>query len=179
MIILFATILLPLVYIGVLVFLAVMGRPIRFTILEHQRGVLYRRGLPVKDLGSGRHWVWPKREKIVWMDTRPIQVAFQDQAALCSDGASAVFGVLGSAQITEMRKAIYSSRNCYEVPAFVLHCCTRSVLNAVSSTEALENKERLAEQILNRARPRLSANGFEVLAFRLTQISVPAMPKAE
>jgi regulator of protease activity HflC (stomatin/prohibitin superfamily) len=166
-------------YIGLFALGYTLGRPTRHTFLEHQRAVLFRRGLPVKEVGAGRYWVWVKREKFIFVDTRPIQVSFENQGAILKDGASAVFGILASARITDARKAIYSARNSYEVPAFVLHCCTRSVLNGLSTAETTDAKERLADDIIARAKPKLAASGFELLSLRVTQLSVAAQPQPQ
>jgi len=57
------------------------------------------------------------------------------------------------------------------VPAFVLLCCARSVLNNCTPAE-LKAKEAVADRIMERAKPRLVAAGFELLSFRLTQFAV-------
>ena len=44
------TVILLLAYIAIVVVAIVLGRPSRFTLLEHQRGVLYRRGLPIREV---------------------------------------------------------------------------------------------------------------------------------
>jgi regulator of protease activity HflC (stomatin/prohibitin superfamily) len=173
---LLTTILLLLAYIALIAVAILMGRPSRFTLLEHQRGVLYRRGLPIREVGSGRYWVWTKREKFFWTDTRPIQVAFDNQGAVLKDGATAAFGILGSARITEARKAIYSARNYNQIPAFVFLCCTRAALNGLPAAQLADCKEKLADQIISKARSRLAASGFELLTFRFTQLSVAAGP---
>lgn len=166
-------------YVVLLVITFVLGRPSRFTLLEHQRGVLYRRGVPVREVQAGRYWVWTKREKIFWADTRPLQVSFEGQGAVLKDGVNAIFGILASARVVEARKAIYVSRNCYEVPAFVLHCFTRSVLNEFSASEAMDAKERLATDIIARAGPVLSAYGFHILSLQVTQFSIAGPAAAE
>jgi regulator of protease activity HflC (stomatin/prohibitin superfamily) len=165
-----------LVYMALIAFAIIMGRPSRFTLIEYQRGVLYRRGLPVKEVGSGRYWVWTKREKFFWVDTRPIQVSFDNQAVTLHDGTTAVFGILGSAHVNEARKAIYTARNYNQFPAFVFLCCTRAVLNEYPAPQISDNKEKLAEEIINRARPRLFVAGFELIEFRFTQLYVAAAP---
>jgi hypothetical protein len=142
--------------------------------------VLFRRGLPIREVGSGRYWVWTKREKFFWADTRPIQVALENQNAILKDGATATFGILGSARITEAQKAIYSARNYNQVPAFVFLCCTRAVLNGLPATQLADSKEKLTDEIISRAKLRLADSGFELLAFRFTQPPVAvAPPRAE
>ncbi|HEY6467892.1 MAG TPA: SPFH domain-containing protein [Candidatus Acidoferrales bacterium] len=147
------------------------GRPGSVTLLEYQRAVLYRKGLPVREVGTGRHLIFTGVEKVMIVDTRPIQVSYEDQAVSLRDGSSALYGVAGAARIQDPRKAIYSAGNYNHVPAFVLLCSARIIMNASTAAE-LKAKEAVAARIVERARPRLAAAGFELLSFRLTQFAV-------
>jgi len=147
------------------------GRPGSATLLEYQRAVLYRKGLPVREMGTGRHLIFTGIEKLMVVDTRPIQVSCEDQVVALKDGSAALYGVSGAARVQDARKAIYSAGNYNHVPAFVLLCCARFVLNGCTPTE-LRAKDAVAERIVERAKPRLVAAGFELISFRLTQFAV-------
>ncbi len=147
------------------------GRPSRVTLLEYQRAVLYRKGRPVREVGTGRHLIFTGVEKLMVVDTRPIQVSYEDQAVALRDGSAALYGVSGAARVQDARKAIYSAGNYNHVPAFVLLCCARFVLNGCTPAE-LKVKEAVADRIVERAKPRLAAAGFELMSFRLTQFAV-------
>jgi|HubBroStandDraft_6_1064221.scaffolds.fasta_scaffold02248_4 hypothetical protein len=82
------------------------GRPAFFNLLEYQSGVLYRRGLPVRAVGSGRHMIYLGIDKLMILDTRPIQVSYEDQCVSLSDGSSAVYNISGSARVQDAWKAI-------------------------------------------------------------------------
>lgn len=147
------------------------GRPGSVTLLEYQRAVLYRKGVPVREVGSGRHMVFTGVEKLMIVDTRPIQVSYEDQAVSLRDGTSALYGVSGAARIQDARKAIYSAGNYNHVPAYVLLCCARIVMNGCNASE-LKAREAVVARIVERAKPRLAAAGFELLSFKLTQFAV-------
>jgi hypothetical protein len=147
------------------------GRPGRVTLLEYQRGVLYRRGLPVREVGTGRHLTFIGIEKIMMVDVRPVQVSFESQAVALRDGLTALYSFAGSARIQDARKAVYSAANYNHVPAFVMLCCARLVLNGCSASQ-LKTKEAVTEQIVNCAKPRLAAAGFELLSFRINDLSI-------
>jgi regulator of protease activity HflC (stomatin/prohibitin superfamily) len=150
----------------------VFGMPSSFTLLQYQRGLLYRRGKPVREVGPGRHRVWVGIEKILFVDTRPISVSFENRAVTLMDGSTAVYGFSGSAEVDDVRKALYSAGNYNEMPPFVLLCCARSVLNGRNSREIVAQQTEIVEQIAERARPRLAATGFRLLTFRITQLGV-------
>jgi SPFH domain / Band 7 family len=148
------------------------GWPALLTLLEYQRGVLFRRGLPVREIGPGRYRVWTGLEKVFTVDTRPIQISFEDQAVTLGDGATAFYGFSGSAKVGDARKAIYSARNYRQVPAYALLCCTRSVLAGSTASEVRADREGAASQITARARERFARAGMELLSFDITQLSI-------
>jgi regulator of protease activity HflC (stomatin/prohibitin superfamily) len=161
-----------LVFGGVVIMRMRGGRWATVTLLEYQRGVLYRHGLPERDLGPGRYRVWTKVSKAILVDTRPIQVSYQNQAVILRDGWPAVYDVSGTARVVDARRAIYSAGNYGQVPAYVLLCCARLALNGTSSAQVRADKDALAETIVGIAKPRLQALGFELLSFRLPQCAL-------
>ena len=165
-----------------LVLLAVrssFGMPSSFTLLEHQRGVLFRHGKPLREVGAGRHRVWLGIEKIMFMDTRPLLMSFENRAVTLSDGATAVYGFSGSAEVEDVMKVLYSAGNFEEMPAFVLLCCARLVLNGQSSNLLAAKQIAITDEIVNCAKPRLAASGFRLLNFRMTQLGVAGAAQAK
>src|SRR6202050_4791837 len=148
------------------------GRPAFFNLLEYQSAVLYRRGLRVRAVGSGRHLVYLGIEKLMILDTRPIQVSFEDQCVSLCDGLSAVYSISGSARVQDAWKAIYCAANYNDVPAYVFLCSARLVLNGCNSIQLRTNTDALEEEIARTAKSRLESAGFELLSFRLPQCFV-------
>lgn len=154
------------------------GWRISATLVEYQRGVLFRRGVPVRDVGPGRYRVWTGFEKIMIVDTRPVQVNYENQAVALRERGAAIYSMSGSARAEDVRKALYAASNYNHVPEFVLLCCARFVLNDCTAAE-LANRDAVAERIVSRAKPRLAAAGFELLSFRLTELSLAQQRVAE
>lgn len=142
------------------------------TLLEYQRGFLYRGGLPLHDVGPGRHRLWSKLETIIHLDLRPIQVSYENQQVGLKDGTAAQYSFSATAQVSDARKAAYASTNYTQIPAYVLLTCVRYVLNTSSSSELKINKDAAVSQIMDRARPRLAGAGFDLLSFRISQLSI-------
>ena len=157
---------------GVMALRIFAGWLVSATLVEYQRGMLFRRGFPVREVGPGRYRVWTGIGKIMIVDTRPVQVSYENQSVGLRDGATAVYSLSGSARVEDVRKALYAASNYNHVPVFVLLCCARFVLSDCTGGQILASREAVVEQIVNRARPRLAAAGFELLSFRLTELSV-------
>src|SRR5271165_2818895 len=168
-----AAIIIAAVWIGVIVAWVArpfVGTPSSFALLPHQRGVLYRRGLPVREVGPGKHRVWAGVEKIFFLDARPIQINFESRAVALQDGYTAVYGFSATAEVRDVSKVLYSAVTFSQVPAYVLLCSARAVLNASTRSQLRVNKEAVVSEIVNHARPRLAAAGFDLPMFRMTQL---------
>jgi len=148
------------------------GRPTFVNLLEYQLAVLYRSGLAVRAVRSGRHLVFTGIQKLMILDTRSIQVTFEDQCVSLSDGLSAVYNISGSARVRDAWNAVYSAADYHDVPAYVFLCCARLVLNGCESDQLRTNRDAIEKEIMSTSSSRLETAGFELLSFRLSQCSI-------
>jgi SPFH domain/Band 7 family protein len=164
-----------------LVYLEPRGKLTSVTLLPYQRGVLFQKGLPVRDVGPGKHRVWAGSELLVHGDTRPITVNYEKQVVALNDGFLALYGFSASVEVRDIRKAIYSARNYTEVPPSVLLRCTRRQLNACSGKSLNLDKDTVVNRITEDAKARLGKAGFNLVSYRITQlaIGVPQAPAAQ
>jgi hypothetical protein len=151
-----------------------IGWPTNLTLLEYQRGVLYRKGLPIRDVDPGPVRVWAGIEKVIIVDMRTIPVSFENRAVTLIDGQTAVFGFSGSAEVRDGRKALYCAQNYNQFPAYVLLVCSRVVLNECAGGQVRINQLAIEGEITKRAKLRLEERGFGLLSFRLTHLAIAA-----
>ena len=133
----------------------VISLPMSHVLLPYQKGFLYRRGVPIREAGPGRHRVFAGREKILFLD---INI---------------------SAKVSDVRKATYASPTYTQMPAFATLCAVRSMLNVQLSRDIAAGRRTVEEKIAGACRERLAASGFELLAFQLTQLGVVAPSPAQ
>jgi len=157
---------------AILRFFGRAGLPSRSVLLPYQSGVLYQGGRPMLAVGPGSHWVILVWQKILFLDTRPIQVNVEERAVSLADGATAFYGVAASAKVSDARKAIYAAANYNEVPVFVTLSASRSILSQSTSSELTAERAKVEQQIVDACRLRLASSGFELLSFRLTWLSI-------
>lgn len=158
--------------IGVAVYFDRWGKPTNVVLLPYQRGVLFRRGTPIRDVGAGKHRVWSGSEILIHGDVRPVSVNYENQVVALQDGFAAMYGFSASAQVRDIRKAIYCARNYSQLPASVLLCVTRRHLNASSKSALPVEKQVIINRIMQEAKARLDQSGFDLLSFRLTQLVI-------
>src|SRR5262249_25876133 len=169
---LLATVLPISLVIGIAVYFGYRGKPTRVILLEYQRGVLYKRGFPVRDVGPGRYWVWAGTELLCHADTRPMSISPQKQAVSLQDGATAVYSFLASVQARDIRKVIYSAIHYEQIPHATIRRCVRLALNLRTGEEVRRDLEVIIQEVTREAKARLSAAGFDLLSFRITELSV-------
>jgi hypothetical protein len=152
------------------------GKRTTVSLLPYQRGVLYKQGKPLCDVGPGKYRVWAGRELLVHGDVRPISISYENQFVALSDGFGALYGFSASAEVRDIRKAIYSARDYTQVPAAILLRCARRQMHITSSSALKVDRESVANRIAEAARVKLAASGFELLSFHLPQLAVGTVP---
>ncbi len=152
-----------------------LGRLTTVVLLPHQRGVLFKQGRPVRDVGPGKYRVWAGRELLVHGDVRPITVNYENQVVSLADGFAALYGFSANVEVRDIRKAMYSARDFTQVPAAVLLRCARRQLHLSSSSSLKVDKDSVSNRITEAAKAKLTATGFELMSFRLPQLAVGTM----
>jgi SPFH domain / Band 7 family len=164
---------------GLAIYALNRGKPTWVTLLEYQRGILYRRGLPIQEVGRGKHRVWSGTELLVHADIRPISINFENQVVALQDGSSALYGFAASAQIQDIRKVIYAARDYNHVPPATLLRCARLHLSTATQSSLAVGKDAIAAKIAEDARTRLRSVGFDLVSFRLSQLAIGTVKKQE
>ena len=158
--------------IGLYFFRYRVGYPSKYSLLPFQRGLLFRRGRPVREVGPGRHRVFLGSEKILFLDVRPIEFKVEQRAVGLADGGTAVYGFATSAEIRDVKKAMYASASYSQLPAFVSLCVTRATLGRCKANDIRTAQAALSEEITEACRTRLAAAGFDLLSFRFSELAV-------
>jgi regulator of protease activity HflC (stomatin/prohibitin superfamily) len=149
-----------------------IGYPSSYTLTQYQGGILFRRGRPIRAVGPGRHRISSGIEKIFFLDKRPVQINVENRAVRLADSAIAAYGFSASAQVGDVRKALYGSANYTQIPAFVTLCVVRRMLNQCRSNQIAIGRAALEDEIISECRSRLTAAGFELISFRFTQLGI-------
>jgi hypothetical protein len=148
------------------------GKFTTVALLPYQRGVLYKQGLPVRDVGPGKHRVWAGSELLVHCDTRPISVNFENQVVAMSDGAAVLYSFNATVQARDVRKVLYTARDYTQVPAATLLRCARRHLHLCSAGMLKMDMGGVVSRISMEAKARLDALGFDLVSFRIPQFNI-------
>lgn len=92
-------------------FLVVLGLlryfwPRPHTVHEHQRGVRYRKGHLVTEVGPGRYWLRPRIDDLTVLDTRRRQTVVAGQEVLTSDRVPLKVSLVAEFTVVDVTKAL-------------------------------------------------------------------------
>ena len=156
------------------IFKARLAFPSTQSLLPFQRGVLFRRGHPVREVGPGRHRIFVGREKIVYLDSRPIDVKSGYRIVALADGSIAEFAFTASCEIRDVQKVMYSSAYFSSFPIFVALSTSRAVLNGCERAQIESAVPAVAGQVMEACRTRLTSAGFDLKSFTFIRLAIAA-----
>ena len=140
-------------------------------VQPNQRGIWFRKGVAIKEVGPGKHTVTPGLETIIAIDTRIRNINHEDQAVMTADGSVCVYGFFASTKVEDVGVALRSARNYTQVPEFALLRCARRVLSH-SGDDAVSKRQSVEAQIRQESEERLRKAGFALTEFRLNQLQI-------
>jgi hypothetical protein len=170
------------VVLGAGITLSRRGKLTTVALLPYQRGVLYRNGFPIRDVGPGKHRVWAGSELLVHCDIRPITINYENQVVAMSDGGAVLYTFSASVQARDIRKVLYTARGYTQVPAATLLRCARRQLHLSSAASLKMDIDGIVNSIAQEAKARLDAAGFDLVSFKIPQFNIgslqPTNPQA-
>jgi hypothetical protein len=146
------------------------------TLSEYQRGIIYRYGHPLKDVGPGIHKVRLGRDHLVVVDIRPEGFDRNLTAVSTLDGRTAVYSLAGKIQVQDVRKAIYCARNHQQAALAKTISTVRRMLNDYESEDIRRYTQTVCDNIAEAVQDSVGKIGMAVLDFRLNQLQIMEAP---
>jgi len=143
-------------------------------VSEGVRGVIYRDGKFVREVGPGRYWIFP-RSTLRTVNVNDITITVPSQEVLSQDRLALRMSAVATIRIRDARKALEtSSEGYYNAIYRGLQLALRD-LAATSSLEALlDQRASLDERLLTLARPDCEAQGCELVRANVRDLMMPA-----
>lgn len=148
-------------------------------VMEYERGVVFRKGLPFKDVGPGRYAIIREREFLVRIDVRPKTVSAEQQAVGMQDGRFAVYSLFASTSISDPRKAMYSARDYNEVPIYAVRRRSRSAIASQTAASLSIGVSGLTSMIAKEVSQDLQRTGMRLDEFKITRFEVRQLTSNE
>ena len=133
------------------------------TIMEYQRGLLYRNGAFVRLLPPGRYRIWPfSRQIIRVLDIRRQTAHVANQKLLTQDQVAVGISLSADFHIADPVLAAHSVTSAHAQLYGDLQLVTRDIISGVSIDALLAERARINEAILERTRSLAAAYGMQV-----------------
>jgi regulator of protease activity HflC (stomatin/prohibitin superfamily) len=134
------------------------------TIYEYERGLLYKRGQFLRELGPGRYRLWPfTHQRIAILDLRRASVQVINQKLLTADQITVTLNLVAEYEVADATAAVHKVTDFRTHLYEDLQLSARQVVGASPVDDLLRERVRVNGQILDGVRPLAEGYGLRVL----------------
>ncbi len=113
------------------------------TILEHERGLLYRRGRFQRVLNPGGYWFLRRRYTVHRIDMRIQYVTIPGQEVLTADNISIKISLAASFKVADPFRAINETTNYYEALYLLIQLRLRDLVGTLEVDDLLAKRQQI------------------------------------
>ena len=136
--------------------------PVPRLIREHERGLRYRKGHLVGEVGPGRYWLRPRLDELVVIDVRRRQSVVSGQEVLTSDRVPLKVSLIAEFSVTHATKAVGTVERYEEALYGRIQLALREAVASRELDAALAERGELGEAILEGVRESAGEFGVEL-----------------
>jgi regulator of protease activity HflC (stomatin/prohibitin superfamily) len=144
------------------------------TVHEHERALLFTRGVLERTLGPGAYWILRPIQVARVLDIRARVVPVQGQEVLSRDNVAVKASLAMRYRITDPEQAWRGAQSYEESLYLEAQMALRDLITAVPVEELLEKRGQLNDQLRVALEPRAAALGLAVETIGLKDITFPA-----
>ena len=145
----------------------------RITILETEKGLLYKKGRFLSILEPGQYWYLPHLTSITKVDIRLKYVSVAGQEILSSDNVSLKISVTASFEYADLVHAFHKVQNVDQALYLEIQQVVRDLIGRFKIDETLEKRNEISAQLLETATPPLAALGIKLKSINIKDITFP------
>ncbi|MCK4917521.1 MAG: slipin family protein [Candidatus Omnitrophica bacterium] len=156
------------------ILLFVFFRVRKITIYQYEKGLKYSWGKFKHIVEPGMYWYAGFFSTITKVDFRPKFVSIPGQEVLSADGITLKLSIAAKFEITDLDTAIHRIANPYEQAFYlVLQLALRGVISSYKIEELLENRNKISEQIVEKAKDKVDELGLKLISAEIKDIMFP------
>jgi len=141
---------------------------------EGFRGVIYKDGKFLREVGPGRHWIFP-RSTLKLVNVNEIAITVPSQEVLSQDRLALRMSAIAVIKIRDPRKALETSAEGYYNAVYrAIQLALRDIAAAGSLETLLDERAGLDERLLKLAASGCEAQGCELLRANIRDLMMPA-----
>ena len=149
----------------------------RITILEYEKGLLYRQGRFSKTLEAGQYWYTPLLTLIQKLDLRPRFVSITGQEVLSSDGVTLKVSLAAHYEITDPVAATSRAQNFQDALYLELQIALREIIGSADIDTVLKSRSDFSKKLLELTEAKAQDLGLKLISVHVKDILFPGKLK--
>lgn len=137
------------------------------TVSEYERGVRFRKGRLLREVGPGRYWLRPRIDELRKLDTRRRQLIVSGQEVLTSDRVPLKVSLVAEYAVTDATKAVTEVEEYQEALYARLQLALREVLAEKDLDTALGERGGIGMAILEAVKEQSEGFGVALLSVQV------------
>ena len=148
-------------------------RPTQTTVVEFERGLRYRAGKFVAQIGPGRYWYSARSGRITKVDVRPTTLTIPGQELLTSDGIAVKVSLLATIEIADPTTAINKVQNYLQAIYAALQVGLREEVSAMTIENLLTDRSTLGKKLVERSAAAIAEVGVTLKTADVRDVMLP------
>lgn len=149
----------------------------RITILDYEKGLLYRQGKFSTTLGPGQYWYTPLLTLIQKLDLRPRFVSITGQEVLSSDGVTLKVSLAAHYEITDPVAATNKAQNFQDALYLELQIALREIIGSADIDTVLNSRSEFSQKLLAMTEAKAQDLGLKLISVHVKDILFPGKLK--
>ena len=149
----------------------------RITILDYEKGLLYRQGRFSTTLGPGQYWYTPLLTLIQKLDLRPRFVSITGQEVLSSDGVTLKVSLAAHYEITDPVAATNRAQNFQDALYLELQIALREIIGSADIDTVLNSRSEFSQKLLAMTEAKAQNLGLKLISVHVKDILFPGKLK--
>ncbi len=149
-----------------------------YTVLEHERGLIYRNGRFQRVLHPGRHWYNRLVHTIYTLDVRARFVSIPGQEVMSSDNVSLKVSLAANFKVVDPYRAINQTASYQDSLYAFLQLALRDLVGATPIDELLARRKEIGDLLFENTRAKATELGIELLSVGIKDIMFPGELKS-
>jgi regulator of protease activity HflC (stomatin/prohibitin superfamily) len=152
----------------------------RVVILDHERGLLYRKGTFRGILGPGVYRIYAPSASVTRVDMRPFLVPLPDREAQSADRVTVRADVTATCRIEDPRRAVAEAADPGAALRLALELALREIVEGTEADAILERRSGIGPMLARMAAPKAERLGLKLLSVDVNRIAAgeAALPPA-
>lgn len=146
----------------------------RIIVNEFQVGLLYKKGVFIRELSAGAYWVWTPTDSINVVDVRRATLTLSGQEVVTADNVGIKFSCLLIYRVADAKKAINESQGWYQEIYAYVQLALRDVISTLKLDEILAARSTLGDQLVELVKPKAAEIGIEMSMVQIKDIILPS-----